>query len=42
MKLTLQFAATTSPKIRRHYQSITPNRDDDPWQLDMFGKHQPF
>ena len=41
-ELTLQFEATHFAQIRRHYQSITPKRDDDPWQLDMFGKHPPF
>jgi hypothetical protein len=39
MELALQFEATHFAQIRRHYQSITPKRDDDPWQLDMFGKH---
>ena len=39
MELALQFDFA---QIRRHYQSITPTRDDDPWQLDMFGKHPPF
>ena len=42
MELALQFEATHFAQIRRHYQSITPKRDDDPWQLDMFGKHPPF
>jgi hypothetical protein len=39
MELALQFEATHFAQIRRHYQSITPKRDDVPWQLDMFGKH---
>ena len=34
--------SSPASQIRRHYQSITPERDDDPWQLDMFGKHPPF
>ena len=42
MELALQFEATHFAQIRRHYQSITPTRDDDPRQLDMFGKHPPF
>ena len=42
MELALQFEATHFAQIRRHYQSITPKRDDDPWQLDLFGKHRRF
>jgi hypothetical protein len=43
MDLALQFEATHFAQIRRHYQSITPDRDnDDSWQLDLFGKHPPF
>ena len=42
MELALQFEATHFAQIRRHYQSITPRRDHDPWQLDLFGKHPPF
>ena len=43
MEIALQFEATHLAQIRRHYQSITPDRDgDDPWQLDLFGKHPPF
>jgi hypothetical protein len=42
MELALTFEATHFAQIRRHYQSITPNRDDDaPGQLDMFGKPPP-
>ena len=41
MELALQFEATYLAEIRRHYQSITPSRDYDPWQLDLFGE-QPF
>jgi hypothetical protein len=40
MEIALQFEATHFAQIRR--QSITPTRDDGPWQLDMFGKHRPF
>ena len=42
MELALQFEATHFAEIRRHYQSITSEPDNDPWQLDMFGKDQPF
>jgi hypothetical protein len=42
MEIALHFEATHFAQIRRHYQSITPKRDDDPWQLDLFGKHRPF
>jgi hypothetical protein len=43
MELALQFEATHFAQIRRHYQSITPNHDDDnSWQLDLFGTHPPF
>ena len=42
MELALQFEAAHLSQIRRHYQSITPERDDDPGQLDLFGKHPPF
>lgn len=41
MELALQFEATYLAEIRRHYQSITPSRDYDPWQLDLSGE-QPF
>ena len=43
MEIALQFEATHFAQIRRHNQSITPNRDGDhPWQLDLFGKQPPF
>ena len=42
MELALQFEATHFAQIRRHYQSITPIRDDNPSQLDLFGKRPPF
>jgi len=42
MEIALQFEASHFAQIRRHYQSITPVRDDDRWQLDLFGEHQPF
>lgn len=42
MELAWQFEATHFAQIRRHYQSITPQRDDVPGQLDLFGKDPPF
>jgi DNA replication protein DnaC len=42
MELALQFEAAHLSQIRRHYQSISPERDDDPGQLDLFDKHPPF
>ena len=42
MELALQFEATHFAQIRRHHQSITPKRDDDSWQLDLFGNHPLF
>jgi hypothetical protein len=42
MELALQFEATHFTEIRRHYESITPRRDYDPWQLDLFAEHQSF
>ena len=42
MEIALQFEASHFAQIRRHYETITPERDDDRWQLDLFGEHQPF
>ena len=42
MDLALQFEATHFAQIRRHHQSISQVRDDDPAQLDLFGGHPPF
>jgi hypothetical protein len=42
MEIALQFEATHFAQIRRHYQSITPKRNDHPWQLDLFDEHRPF
>jgi hypothetical protein len=42
MELALQFEATHFAQIRRHYESITPRRDYDAWQLDLFGEDQSF
>ena len=39
IELALTFEATHFAQIRRHYQSVTPNRDDDaPRHRDRFGK----
>jgi hypothetical protein len=42
MELALHFEATYFAEIRRHYESITPQHDYDPWQLDLFSEHLPF
>ena len=42
MEIALQFEASHFAQLRRHYESITPERDDDRWQLDLFGEHQSF
>src|SRR5271155_1570438 len=42
MEIALQFEASHFAQIRRHYETITPERDDDRWQLDLFREHQPF
>ena len=42
MEIALQFEASHFAQIRRHYQSITPKRDGDLWQIDLFDNHPPF
>ena len=42
MELALQFEATHFAQIHRHYQSVIPEPNDGPWQLDLFGEHQSF
>jgi len=43
MDIVLQFEATHFTQIRRHYQSLRPEPDDDPGQqLDLFDKHPLF
>ena len=42
MEIALQFEASHLAQIRRHYQSITPECDDDRWQLELFDEHQSF
>jgi hypothetical protein len=39
MQIALQFEATHFAQIRRHYQSLTLERDDN--QLDLFDKFPP-
>ena len=40
MEIALQFEATHFAQIRRHYQSLRPEPDDQ--QLDLFGKNPLF
>ena len=42
MEIALQFEASHLAQIPRHYQSITPECDDDRWQLELFDEHQSF
>jgi hypothetical protein len=45
MELALQFEAVHLAQIRRYHQLIVHDqqlRDDDPAQLDLFGKNPPF
>ena len=42
MEIALQFEATHFAQIRRHYQSLRPEPDDNPGQqLDLFEQHPP-
>ena len=42
MEIALQFESTHFSQIRRHYESLQPEPDDNPGQqLDLFDKH-PF
>jgi hypothetical protein len=36
MQLALEFEANHYSQIRRHYEAIASDRDDDPRQLDLF------
>ena len=36
MQLALEFEANHYSQIRRHYEAIASERDDDPRQLDLF------
>jgi hypothetical protein len=42
MNLALQFEANHFAEIRRHYDSLTPRDNHDPWQLDLFRELPPF
>jgi len=42
MDLALEFEANHFGQIRRHYQDMTPEPDEDPRQLDLFRKQSPF
>lgn len=43
MEIALQFEAAHFAQIRRHYQSLRPEPDDNPGQqLDLFDQHKPF
>ena len=43
MEIALQFEATHFAQIRRHYQSLRPEPDDNPGQqLDLFDKYPLF
>jgi hypothetical protein len=43
MQIALQFEATHLAQIRRHYQSLRPEPDDNPGQqLDLFDKYPLF
>jgi hypothetical protein len=39
---SLEFENNHYSQIRRHYQAITLERDEDPRQLDLFRKQSPF
>ena len=42
MQLALDFETTHYAQIRRHYQALAPEPNDDPRQLDLFSKPSPF
>jgi hypothetical protein len=42
MDLALEFEANHFSQIRRHYQSLAPEPEHDPSQLDLFDKQSPF
>ena len=42
MQLALDFENNHFAQIRRHYQSIATECDDDPRQLDLFHPQSPF
>ena len=42
MQLALDFENTHYAQIRRHYEAVAPQPDQDPRQLDLFRKPSPF
>jgi hypothetical protein len=42
MQLALDFENNHYAQIRRHHQTIAPEPDADPRQLDLFRKQSPF
>jgi len=42
MQLALDFENNHYSQIRRHYEAISPEPDEDPRQLDLFRKASPF
>ena len=42
MQIALDFQNTHYAQIRRHYQALAPEPNDDPRQLDLFSKPSPF
>ena len=41
MQLALEFENTHYSQIRRHYEAIAPEPDQDPRQLDLFRRPAP-
>ena len=39
MQIALEFEATYYGQIRRHYQSMHPESEGDPRQLELFPEH---
>jgi hypothetical protein len=39
MQIALEFEATYYGQIRRHYQSMRPEPEGDPRQLELFPEH---
>jgi hypothetical protein len=42
MQLALEFENNHYSQIRRHYEAISPEPDEDPRQLDLFHNASPF
>jgi hypothetical protein len=41
MRLAIEFENSYYAQIRRHYQSIAPEPDNDPRQLELFSEQSP-